>query len=360
MKKALLLTAALIAVLSTVAFAADYYPMGMADNSTLYPAIGGVGQILTIYPGDKASAGANWALFFKPVVDPNTGVQATDPFDGQPAYARNWLYYVPNANGTSGVRQVPVLIQSVTLEKIIPIRKTADTGNPWLPGLGKNTRVLLDGTSIVTQTEYPGKVSDLIMGEWPLLYEVDGVEYRLTVRYSTDIRVADTVGGVAGKIHVAVYHWYVNSHVVTMSGGLIVSLDSLNARIAAFRQLPFGTNEVVAVTFNAKKGINNFIGGYGVAGTLNWVPGFIYWANARNRSAAVNQLTNAEAYIDTVSLRDGWYHNALYASNNETPCPIPGEGEAIVDNSTCPAASILINDVWAVMSNTGVKTLIEK
>ena len=170
MRKALLLTAALVAVMSTVAFAADFFPMGQAADSTLYPAVDGRGVVLTIYPGDKASAGANWALFFNKVVNPNTGMQAIDPFDGQPAYSRNWLYYVPNANGTVGVRQVPVVVQSVTLEKIIPIRKSAsgsgDSG-PWI--MGKNTVTKLDGTQWVTQTEYPGKVSDLIMGEWPLL-----------------------------------------------------------------------------------------------------------------------------------------------------------------------------------------------
>ena len=191
---------------------------------------------------------------------------------------------------------------------------------------------------------------------------MDGTEYRLTVRYSTAIKVADTVGGAPAKIHVAVYHWFVNSHVVAFestSGG-IVSLTSLNARIAAFRNLPFGTNEVVAVTFNAAKGLARYINGYGAPSLPVWTPGFIWYANAKNRSAAVNQLTAAEAYVDGVSVRDGWYHNALYASNNETPCPIPGEGEAIVDNATCPAASILINDIWAVMSNAGVKTLITK
>lgn len=362
MKRTLLLTVALVVTLCCVAYAADYFPMGQAADSTLYPVVDGkaIGNVLTIYPGDMAAAGANWALFFNKAVDPSTGVQKIDPFDGQLAYNRNWKAYVPNANGTQGIRQVPVVVQSVTLEKIIPVRKSAGGSEttPWVKG--SNVVVKLDGSWVVSQTEYPGKVSDLIMGEWPLLYEVDGVEFRLTVRYSTDMRVADVAGGAASKIHVSVYHWFVNSHRVAFSSTSISSLTSLNERIAAFRQLPFGTNEVMAITFCAQKKLGTFINGYGSSALQNWVPGFIFWANSGNRASAVNQLTAAEAYIDSVSSKYGWYTNAIYASNNDTPAPIPGDGEAIVDNSTCPAASILINDVWAVMSNASVKTLIEK
>lgn len=331
-------------------------PPGPQPTNILYPVLGGKGLVFTLYPGDKNDAGADWPRFFSPKVDPNTGQPVVDPFDGQPAYTRNWDYYVPNANG-SDVRQVPVVVQSVTLEKIIPVRKSAGDTTPW-PTTGFVQK--LDGTQIVTQTEYPGKISDLICGEWPLLYEVDGTEFRLTIRYSTDIRVADKVGGAPSKIHAVVYHWYVDSHEVEMVNGKIVSLTSLNERLAAFRHLPFSTNEVVAVTFNAQKKLNTFINGFGSMALQNWVPGFIYLANSGNRSAALNKLTAAEAYIDSVSARNGWYSSAIYAFNNDTPCPTPGDGEAIVENSTRPAASMLINDLWAVLASPDVKTLIEK
>lgn len=335
------------------------YPDGMYDDSTLYPVVDGkaIGNVLTIYPGDKPSAGADWQQYFSPKVDPSTGQQEIDQIDGQLSYMRNWYHFVPNANGSKGIRQVPVKLQSVTLEKIIPVRKSASSGTPWI--MGKNTQTLFDGKLVVSQTEYPGKISDLIQGEWPLLYEVDGTEFRLTVRYSTDILVQDSCRP-ASKIHIITYHWFVNSHRVTVTNGLVTGLKSINERISAFRRLPFSTNEVVAMTFCANKGLANFIIGYGIPNTVLWNPGFIYWANTKNRSLALNQLTAGENYVDGVSSTDGWYHSAIYAINNDTPCPLPGDGEAIVENSTCPAASMLINDIWAVMNNIDVKLLLEK
>jgi len=70
---------------------------------------------------------------------------------------------------------------------------------------------------------------------WPLMYEVPGTIWTLTVLYGTAVRYDDdgADGNPAGFVHTEIWQWQVDA-----------SLESLKVLMRLFRQSPFGTSEV--------------------------------------------------------------------------------------------------------------------
>jgi hypothetical protein len=152
--------------------------MDMSTTSVV-PMVAGIAQVLSIDPG------------FVPVVDKASGKPVIDPFSGQQKMDRTWTNFMYFAQKGKVVQ-----LQSVKLEKIHPERKVA-CGAGWTT----------EPSSVLQQ----GK--DAIMLTWPLLYEVDGTEFRLTVIYATNERLAypsPFPPNVATRSHVEVYRWFVD------------------------------------------------------------------------------------------------------------------------------------------------------
>jgi len=295
---------ALLAIALTVIATPVLAGVMVMSNTTIVPLVGGVPQFLSIAPvGEKL------------VFDKVTGQPVIDPFTGLQAKERTWTEYMYWAKQGKVVH-----FQAVKLEKIHPERKIAC-------GAGWNT----EPNTLLQQ----GKED--IMLFWPLLYEVDGTEFRLTVTYSTDQKLAYPLpfpANAATRIHVEVYKWTVVWN----------TWDAFYARLGYFARIPAGICETFAVTPLAAAKIGWFIEGFGAGATF--VPGIKFYI-PNNPVAAAARFAALEEYIDTICAVQcsGLYLSGLNAG---TPAAKPGEGEAILDNPTVPAASILLNDIWAV------------
>jgi len=283
----------------------------LLQNNYVAPIAGGIAQTITIVPG------------VKPVSDAVTGQPVIDPLTGLQAQARTWanyMYFTRDGRATH--------LQSVMLEKIHPERKVC-CGAGWITDPNEVLQIGKDDVNLV----------------WPLLYEVDGTIFKLTVTYTTDLKLsypASVVGSQANpasRSHVEVYEWTVVNN----------SWTALFARLDYFSILPAGTCETFAVTPLAKAKFLTFINGYGQTFFGNYLPGIAQYLalTPANKVAAAGQFAALEAYVDSVC---GTTCGGLYTTglNAGTPAAKSPDGEFILDNPTVPAASVLLNDIWAV------------
>jgi len=74
---------------------------------------------------------------------------------------------------------------------------------------------------------------------WPLMYEVPGTTWTLTILYGTGVPYDDDGPGPnpAGYVHTEVWQWQVDA-----------TLDSLQSLMALFHELPFGLDEVPLIS----------------------------------------------------------------------------------------------------------------
>ena len=317
MRKMLLVAIALL-VIAVPALATPV----VIDCVKVQPLVAGIAQAVNINPATV------------PVFDPITGQCVIDPLTGLQAMKRTWTNYMYFASAAGGNRVVH--LQAITIEKIIPERKVA-CGADW---------------DTAPHTVFQQGIDD-VQTNWPLLYEVDGTEIRLTVTYTTDVRVAyphpPFPSNVASRVHVEVYKWIVDSDDFTPAlpgNPAALSLTSFNARLRFFSILPAGTCETFAVTPASVTKILTFIYGYGWPSLGNFVPGIAdYMAmTPPNKVLAAQKFADLEAYIDSVCKQRC---DALYTEGLNAGTPDP-RAEAILDNPTVPAASLLLNDLWAV------------
>jgi len=318
----------LLSVLALVVLASSAYAAVQIKTTTVLPVVDCKPAVLDIAP---ATIGQ---------VDLSTGAAIADPVTGLQKTLRTWNNYMYFATQAGGSRVVH--LQSLMLEKIHPERKVS-CGAAWVTA--KNT-VFQQGIQDVQSV-------------WPLLYEVDGTEIRLTVTYNTDIRVGydPTVFGpnTPSRSHTEVYSWIVDSHQFVGAPVSSLSFTSLNARLCAFSKLPAGTCEVMAITPAVLQKINTFIYGFGSTALNNYIPGiqqYLLTGNA-GKPGAAQRFSDIENYIDSVcntACEAGLYTTGVNAG---TPDP---NAQFIIDNPTVPAASVLLNDVWAVGKAMGVLT----
>jgi hypothetical protein len=303
------------------------------NTVTMQPIVSGVAQVLSIDPG------------FKPVVDGATGRPVMDTFSGKPKMARTWANFMYFARKGKVVH-----LQSVKFEKIIPERKVAcGAGWPTSP-----TTVLQQG-------------KDGVMLTWPLAYEVSGVEFRLTVIYTTDERLAYPAPfppNAASRSHTEVYKWRVGSPISTdppyhgtgdgEPGNPPYFMGDMwrlfIERLDYFSNTPAGTCESIAVTPRAKAKILTFLYGYGSPELGNYQPGIVELYGSGNMVQAAVKLAALEEYLDSVCTEDC---AALYAGGINAGTPDPN-AEAVLDNPTVPANSLLLNDLWAVGRELGI------
>jgi hypothetical protein len=307
MKRIILIAIVLLIAVSTSVCAIQIRTITKA------PVVAGIPQTVEIDP-----------IGYSSVFDPITGQPVIDPLTGLQQLKRTWTNYMYFAGRPGHTVQV----QSVTLQKIIPQRKVA-CGAGW--------------TTEPTIVQQIGK--DAINLSWPLLYEVDGTEIRLQVVYATDDRVAypPSFGpNMASRSHTETYSWIVVSN----------TWAAFMERLNFFAKLPAGTCETFAVTPVSYLKINQFINGYGAG--QNFQPGILQLIQMNQTVAAAAKFGALEAYMDSVCTTTcgGLYTTGLNAG---TPDP---KGEAILDNPTVPADSLLINDLWAV--GKALNVLIDK
>ncbi len=74
---------------------------------------------------------------------------------------------------------------------------------------------------------------------WPLMYEVPGTTWTLTVVYGTNVQYDDDGAGPnpAGYVHTEVWTWQVQA-----------TLESLESLLSLFHELPFGLDEVPLIS----------------------------------------------------------------------------------------------------------------
>lgn len=326
---------ALVASLALVICIGAAQPAWTMEMSvvTMQPIVSGIAQVLSIDPG------------FKPVVDSTTGQPVMDSFSGQPKMERTWVNFMYFAQ-----RGKVVHLQSVKLEKIIPERKVAcGAGWPTSP-----TTVLQQG-------------KDAIMLRWPLAYEVSGVEFRLTVIYTTDERLAYPAPfppNAASRSHTEVYRWFVGSPISTDPPYYRTGNNGPGdppyfmgdmwrlfiERLDYFASIPAGTCESIAVTPRAKAKILMFLYGYGSPSLGNYQPGIVDLYGSGNMVQAAIKLAELEAYLDSVCTERC---AALYVGGINSGTPDPN-AEAVLDNPTVPANSLLLNDLWTIGRELGI------
>jgi len=273
------------------------------STTNVAPIVAGIAQQININPDTKL------------VFDSVTGQPVLDPVTGLQKKERTWANYMYWAKQGKVTH-----LQSVMLEKIHPERKVAC-------GAGWNTD---------KNTVFQIGIQD-VQVDWPLLYEVDGTEYRLTVTYTTDQRLAYPApfpANVASRSHVEVYKWVVVSN----------TWEAFYARLDFFAKLPAGTCEVFAVTPAAKAKILTYINGFGSQAFGTYVPGILQYIAMNQKVAAATTFNALEGYIDAVC---GECASGLYTAGLNAGTPNPA-AQLVLDNATVPAASLLINDLWAV------------
>jgi hypothetical protein len=317
MRRMLLVAIALLVIASP----AVAQPM-VVGSVEVKPLVAGIAQIVDMNPDTV------------PVFDPITGQPVIDPLTGRQAVKRTWTNYMYFATPAGGSRVTH--LQAITVEKIVPERKVA-CGADWPT---EKFTVLQQGIEDV-QTK------------WPLLYEVDGTEIRLTVTYTTDVRVGypspPFPTNVASRVHVETYSWFVDSDDFTPAlpgNPAALSLTSFNARVRFFSLLPAGICETFAITPASVDKILTFIYGYGSPSLGDFIPGIAdYLAlTPPSKVGAAQRFADLEAYIDSVCMTRC---DALYLEGLNAGTPDP-RAESILDNPVVPAASLLLNDLWAV------------
>ncbi len=128
----------------------------------------------------------------------------------------NWSNFVGAAQETSGVSYT---IKNVVLQKQTPsIIQCADV----FPA------------KLISQQGTPN-----IRLWWPLMYEVPGTTWTLTILYGTGVPYDDDGAGPnpAGYVHTEIWQWQVDA-----------SLESLTNLLNLFHELPFGLDEVPLIS----------------------------------------------------------------------------------------------------------------
>jgi len=328
MRKVMLFAIALLVIAVPAMAGLNTYLAGDATNPTptqnapLKPIIAGIAQQFVLQPGVVG------------VVDINGNI-VIDPFTGMQQQAFTWATYMRWARG--GFKCV---LQGVTLQKIHPFRKAAcDFSWPVEPVYNPIT-----GQTVVTQkgsTKNPANPNeqlyllwDGIQTVWPLLYEVDGTLFELTVVYTTPNDVhTDQSGGKPGKQHTDIYRWPVVWN----------SQADILARISYFANVPGSVCEVFAIPPLVVIKLLQYLNGYGNPALGTYVPGIFALFAAGRTSEAYALLGALESFIDQQGCID------ICSLGQGSPFAM-----GIVNNSTMPVASLLLNDLWAWAKASGL------
>lgn len=313
----------MLVALALVAFAAPAFAgTNTFDMGALKPIVGGIAQTFVL---DCSPV---------PVFDIN-GNAVIDPFTGTQQLACTWTKYMRWAR--DGFK---VVLQGITLEKIHPFRKAACDFS-WPIETVYNP---ITGQTVVRQKgsdKNPANPNELlyllwdgIQTQWPLLYEVDGTKFVLTVVYTTPNNVAiDQSGGKPGKQHTDIYTWTVVWN----------TAQDVLARIAYFSRVPGSVCEVFAIPPLVVTKILQYLNGFGNPALGTFQPGIFALAQAGKLGEAYALLGALESYIDQQGCID------ICAAGQGSPF-----AQGIVNNSTMPVASLLLNDLWAWAKAAGL------
>ena len=203
MKKSLVLIALLLAVAVPA----------MAARVASVPITHDISMVFQAYPGD--SNGTN--VEFLGYAGTGADVIAAVPGVLSIVPGENWANFVGASRD-----QVPYTLKNVVLQKQTPsIIQCADV----FPA------------KLISQQGTPN-----IRLWWPLMYEVPGTVWTLTILYGTSVPYDDDGAGPnpAGYVHTEVWKWQVDA-----------TLDSLNDLLVLFHELPFGLDEVPLISDEA-------------------------------------------------------------------------------------------------------------
>lgn len=321
MRKIVLVAVAVLAFASPAVGGLNTYRAGDPINGTptqdgaLKPIMGGTAQLFVLDPTPIPVFDINGNV----VIDRDTGLQ-------QKYFS--WARYMRWAR--AGHKTV---LQGITLQKVHPFRKAAcDFSWPVEPVYNATT-----GQTVVTQrgsTKNPSNPNeqlyqlwDGIQTVWPLLYEVDGTVFELTVVYSTPNDVhTDQTGGKPGKQHTDVYQWPVVWN----------SPAEIALRIDYFARIPGSVCEVFAIPPPVVTRILQYWQGFGSPLLGNYSPGMFSLVTAGRISEAYVLLASLEDYIEQQGCMD------ICEGGPGSPF-----AQGIVNNPSMPVASLLLNDIWA-------------
>ncbi len=203
MKKSLVLIALLLAVAVPA----------MAARVASVPITHDISMVFQAYPGDSNGTNVEFLGYA------GTGADVIAAVGGVLSIVpgENWANFVGASRD-----QVPYTLKNVVLQKQTPsIIQCADV----FPA------------KLISQQGTPN-----IRLWWPLMYEVPGTVWTLTILYGTSVPYDDDGAGPnpAGYVHTEVWKWQVDA-----------TLDSLNDLLVLFHELPFGLDEVPLISDEA-------------------------------------------------------------------------------------------------------------
>jgi hypothetical protein len=204
MKKTLLVLATLLLVMSVPAFAARVLAVPITHDPFL---------VFQAYPGDSNGTDLEFLGYLGTggdVISSVPGVLSIVPGD-------NWENFVGAAQEDPAVLYS---IKNVVLCKQTP--SVIQCADPYFPA----KTICQQGTANIRLW-------------WPLMYEVPGTTWTLTILYGTGVPYDDDGTGPnpAGYVHTEVWTWQVDA-----------TLESLSYLLELFHELPFGLDEVPLIS----------------------------------------------------------------------------------------------------------------
>jgi hypothetical protein len=242
------------------------------------------------------------------------GVLAFDP--GGPAYAPNWSNFIDPA-----AQSYVVTVKNVLLTKTPG--KTDECSNPPLFTIPPFTQ--------------QGTVN--IRTWWPLMYELPGTQWQLSILYGTRAPFLDSANTTAQNAHTEIWTFQVDAN-----------LESMMAEVALFHELPFGQDEV-GLIFDEDLYYGGYLNTTGSADT--------------NKVALLSLLQSASDYLDAGDTVNGGLalmqfemevSDACVFSSPLKPRPRPllGSYDGIANSFENPACCKLLADSEYVGFATGL------
>jgi hypothetical protein len=284
----------------------DAYGFWVFDRGVLRPLVGGAPQMFCIPVALKGVVDADGNA----VIDPATGCQKME---------YDWT------NSDFMWRKTDAyIVQSVTLEKTHSMRKGA-CSLLWL-----NDYIRQQGKE---------KATSQINTCWPLLYEIDGTKWTLSVIYQTNPAKPDPSGRTA-RVHKERYVWTVDWKAKDFS--------DFRARLNYFSKAPAGQCELFAVPPAELSKILGLLDGRGCEEFNTLDPGITALLGSTDRQQlqlAADKAAQLESLLDADSCIDPCLAN--YG--------MPRVGAiGIINSDQAPVGSVLLSDFYYAANNAGL------
>jgi hypothetical protein len=312
LKKYLPLFVAGAVVLATSAQAAR-----VAVNPITHPNM----TVYQAYPGN--SGGTN--LSFRGYNGLGTDVIAAVPGVLSIESGGNWANYIGAAYaGIPYIGDAPTAAQAYSIKNIV---------------LRKTTPPYVQCSDVFPVKNIPQQGSQNIRTWWPLMYEVPGTQWTLTILYGTKLPYDDdgAGGNPAGYVHTEVWTWTVDA-----------TLASLRDLLVLFHELPFGLDEVPLISDERLYWGYDVYDSYGAK--IDHIKGLLDLVDSAAASLAALDYVSAGLTLGDLELA---VMDACIGASPAFPNPT-GPGTGIANTSENPACCKILVDIEYIGKTTGV------